>query len=226
MRHLANIRLLLVLATALAALLAPGARAIAQQGCINATNSCYEANLLAPGCSNPVCCQLACSVEPSCCEIAWDDICVAIATKFCSDCGDVNESCFVAHPTPSCSNGAVCEAVCIALPECCSIAWDEACVEFAKTLVDECGAPAAGSCLAPHDNPNCADSECCATVCTIDPRCCETVRRGARARLSPASIPARDASRCDDAICIPPISDMPWRSPCLLGRTSQQRWRL
>ncbi|MFM1821774.1 MAG: hypothetical protein RI967_40 [Planctomycetota bacterium] len=175
MRHLATIRLLLVLASALTAFLAPAAPASAQQGCVNATNSCYEANLFAPGCSNPVCCQLVCSVEPACCEIAWDDVCVSIATKFCSDCGEVNESCFVAHPTPSCSNGAVCEAVCIALPECCSIAWDEACVEFAKTLVDECGAPAAGSCLAPHDNPNCADTDCCTTVCTIDPRCCETV---------------------------------------------------
>ena len=148
----------------------------AQTTCGNASNDCFTTNLFAGGCSNPVCCSLVCTVEPSCCDTAWDDVCVAIAEKYCSDCGLVKESCFQPHPTPSCNNGAICEFVCqsLGLEYCCSERWDEACVAMALLLTDDCGDQAAGSCVVVHENPNCRDAECCNTVCTIDPSCCAT----------------------------------------------------
>ena len=134
----------------------------AQTTCGNASNDCFTTNLFAGGCSNPVCCSLVCTVEPSCCDTAWDDVCVAIAEKYCSDCGLVKESCFQPHPTPSCNNGAICEFVCqsLGLEYCCSERWDEACVAMALLLTDDCGDQAAGSCVVVHENPNCRDAEC------------------------------------------------------------------
>ena len=169
---LANLGLAVATALVLVGTLAGFTRNASAQGCVNATNDCFTTNLLAPGCSNPSCCALVCSIEPSCCDVAWDDVCVQLATKFCSDCGSVPESCFDPHPTPSCNTGPVCEAVCAIDPECCATAWDADCVNLAIELTDKCGEPATGSCLVAHENPNCADAACCNTVCQIDPNCC------------------------------------------------------
>lgn len=174
MRLLRSMNLLRPLLAAILALVATaGVRA--QDACGEATNDCFTTNLLGGGCSNPVCCGLVCSIEPACCDAAWDDVCVSLATKFCSDCGLVEQSCFEPHPTPSCNNGAVCEFVC-AVPgyeHCCLTEWDESCVRKARDVTDECGEPATGSCLGIHENPNCQDAECCNQVCAIDPRCCQ-----------------------------------------------------
>jgi hypothetical protein len=150
--------------------------AAAQDACGDATNDCFTTNLFSGGCSNPVCCGLVCTAEPSCCDVAWDDVCVAIAEKYCSDCGLVKDSCFQPHATPSCNNGKICEAVCasVGFEYCCSVRWDEGCVQQAIELTNDCGDGPAGSCLVVHENPNCRDAECCETVCGIDPRCCDT----------------------------------------------------
>ena len=147
----------------------------AQAACGDAPNDCFTTNLFGGGCSNPICCSLVCTAEPACCDIAWDDVCVALAEKYCSDCGLVKDSCFESHATPSCNNGAICELVC-ATPgyeACCDVRWDEACVRRAVALTADCGLPATGSCVVVHENPNCRDAECCQTVCAIDPRCCD-----------------------------------------------------
>ena len=159
-----------------AAALAVAARAEGQASCATATNNCFTANLLSPGCNNPDCCGLVCTMEPACCDIAWDDVCVAIAQKFCSTCGATADSCFVEHPAPACNNGLVCQAVCAVqgFEYCCDTTWDAGCVAEAIKLTDTCGEPAAGSCLVTHENPNCSDSTCCTRVCAIDPACCET----------------------------------------------------
>ncbi|MFM7052292.1 MAG: hypothetical protein ACKOYN_09195 [Planctomycetota bacterium] len=164
----------LLAATIAAALLALAGRAHAQASCGTATNDCFTTNLTAPGCSNPVCCEAVCAFEPACCEAAWDDLCVVIARKYCSDCGAVPESCFEPHATPSCNNGAVCQAVCATpgFEYCCDTGWDQGCVDTAIALTDKCGEPATGSCLVVHENPNCNDPVCCGIVCSIDPACC------------------------------------------------------
>ncbi|MBM4006152.1 MAG: hypothetical protein FJ292_01080 [Planctomycetes bacterium] len=51
-----------------------------------------------------------------------------------SDAGD----CYLAHPNSHCFNRACCEAVCAAVPDCCNVAWDDACVTAAGTLT-ACG---------------------------------------------------------------------------------------
>ncbi|MDZ4755295.1 MAG: hypothetical protein SGJ11_12485 [Phycisphaerae bacterium] len=38
----------------------------------------------------------------------------------------------------------------------------------------QCGTAAAGSCLLPHTTPFCDDENCCETVCSADPSCCDT----------------------------------------------------
>ncbi|MEY4848943.1 MAG: hypothetical protein RLZZ36_2056 [Pseudomonadota bacterium] len=158
------------------ALLLVGGRAHAQTSCSTATNTCFTPNLIAPGCNNPDCCGLVCTIEPTCCDLAWDDVCVAIAQKYCSSCGAVPESCFTPHPSPSCNNGVICQAVCevLGFEYCCQLQWDAACVQQAIKLTDTCGEPATGSCLVVHENPNCNDTTCCSRVCTIDPACCAT----------------------------------------------------
>jgi len=97
------IRSIASLAIALLALAATTMEARAQVSCETATNSCFEENLLGRGCNNPDCCGLVCTIEPACCDIAWDQICVALARKFCSTCGAVDDSCFTPHPSPSCN---------------------------------------------------------------------------------------------------------------------------
>ena len=174
MRTFRPILLLALLAAATLVAFARDARA--QASCSSAANDCFTANLLGPGCNNPGCCSLVCTIEPACCDIAWDDICVAVAQKFCSNCGAVPESCFQPHPSPSCNTGAICEAVCQipGFEYCCNTNWDAGCVAQAVLLTDTCGEPAAGSCLITHENPNCNDATCCNQVCNIDPHCCET----------------------------------------------------
>ncbi|MGA1018053.1 MAG: hypothetical protein ACO3YY_08720, partial [Phycisphaerales bacterium] len=36
-----------------------------------------------PGCSDGGCCQAVCDFEPFCCDVEWDDFCVASAVKIC-----------------------------------------------------------------------------------------------------------------------------------------------
>lgn len=168
------LRTIASLALAVLALAATASEARAQASCGIATNTCFEVNLVGAGCNNPECCGLVCSIEPGCCDIAWDGLCVALAEKFCSSCGATKDSCFTPHPAPSCSDGLVCEIVCgtVGFEYCCVTSWDQGCANLAIQLTGNCGAPAAGSCLAVHERPYCADTECCTDVCSIDPNCC------------------------------------------------------
>lgn len=71
----------------------------------------------APACEDQACCELVCSLDPTCCSQSWDFICVSLATQYCvegcrpdcpagavaedEDCGqDVNNPCY-ATPSPS-----------------------------------------------------------------------------------------------------------------------------
>jgi hypothetical protein len=44
--------------------------------------------------------------------------------------------CDVAHGTPGCEDTACCNTVCALFPDCCSVAWDQSCVDIA---IPECG---------------------------------------------------------------------------------------
>jgi hypothetical protein len=52
-----------------------------------------------PGCDDPACCDVICVIDPFCCDVAWDSICVNEALKLCSAGSSVaNDECFQAFP--------------------------------------------------------------------------------------------------------------------------------
>lgn len=143
----------------------------AQANCSTAANDCFTANLIAPGCNNSDCCSTVCLVEPTCCDVAWDDVCVSLAHKFCNTCGTGGQSCFKAHTSPSCSEADCCNGVCGIDPTCCNVAWDADCVVFAESMCKGCGAEFGGSCLTVHAYPGCNNADCCELVSAFDPMC-------------------------------------------------------
>lgn len=79
--------------------------------------------------------------------------------------------CCAANGSPGCGS-APCEAtVCAADPSCCSNDWTAACAAIAVT---ECAAcQGLGDCCSAHMSAGCNDLECAATVCQLDPWCCD-----------------------------------------------------
>ncbi|HMP38466.1 MAG TPA: hypothetical protein PKC43_13595, partial [Phycisphaerales bacterium] len=51
-----------------------------------------------PGCSDVACCTLVCSIDPFCCEVAWDLLCVIQAQELCVPPGVPNDNCANALP--------------------------------------------------------------------------------------------------------------------------------
>jgi len=50
--------------------------------CADAEGSCAEPHPT-PGCDDASCCSTVCDFEPFCCDVEWDDFCVASAIKLC-----------------------------------------------------------------------------------------------------------------------------------------------
>lgn len=75
------------------------------------------------------------------------------------------------HPTPGCFTTECCEAVCLIVPDCCVLAWDQACVDVAETECDGLYCPAPGSCSTAHDTGGCDDEACCARSVRLDGWC-------------------------------------------------------
>lgn len=144
-------------------------------GCGDATHGCLEVDLKHPGCNDATCCTTVCALEPSCCDLAWDEICVALALKFCQACGLASTSCFTESTLPGCTSPNCCNYLC-ALPgfeTCCTLAWDANCALAAESFCIGCGAPGAESCSKVHEAGGCESSECCIQVCAVDPVCCD-----------------------------------------------------
>jgi len=85
------------------------------------------------------------------------------------------ESCESANASSGCDDAACCDTVCAVDPVCCSERWDEYCVAEAAGL---CGGgfrsctAANNNCLSLSSEPGCENSDCCETVCRVDPYCC------------------------------------------------------
>ena len=139
-----------------------------------------------PGCRDGTCCGAVCAVDPLCCSVAWDDPCVTIAGEqrgVCVKiaCGDFDAGpACEPHRNPACDNAECCKAVCLIDTYCCDVEWDQNCVDEAVGIPScgcsyECGDTCAGDCCRAHNNGSCDDAECCATICALDPYCCDTV---------------------------------------------------
>lgn len=132
-----------------------------------------------PGCVDDSCCGQVCLQDPSCCEVAWDSGCVALAIQLCNGCGHPDAGdCCVGNGTPFCNNRTCCELVCESDPACCAQSWDGACASHAAAI-DVCACPplvpcltSSESCFVPHGSPGCNDIECCQAVCAQDAFCC------------------------------------------------------
>ncbi len=51
--------------------------------CGPGNGSCFKPNGT-PGCDDVACCEAVCKIDPLCCELVWDDICVQRAKDLCS----------------------------------------------------------------------------------------------------------------------------------------------
>jgi len=50
--------------------------------CVNSDHDCFTEG--GPGCLDFPCCSQVCFVDPFCCEVAWDGLCVSAATLLCA----------------------------------------------------------------------------------------------------------------------------------------------
>jgi hypothetical protein len=81
-----------------------------------------------PGCDFAECCQQVCQQLPECCEVAWDENCVAIAAAKCDPpyCPGKG-SCTAVHGTGGCDDELCCELICEVDFYCCYALWDQIC---------------------------------------------------------------------------------------------------
>ncbi len=94
--------------------------------------NCFTPTTGIPGCSDENCCNAVCAVDPFCCVVEWDVVCVGEALTICppdiSVCGPDNPNdCGAANQTPGCNDQTCCETVCAIDGFCCGVAWDGIC---------------------------------------------------------------------------------------------------
>ena len=142
--------------------------------CGPAPSDCCVAPSELPGCIDPACAATVCAVDLFCCDVSWDPTCVGEANELCALCGATGGDCCVAHELPGCDDPPCEAAVCGADPFCCESSWDGLCAEAALELCgDLCGPAPSDCCVAPSELPGCIDPACAATVCAVDPFCCD-----------------------------------------------------
>ena len=135
----------------------------------------------APFCDDGRCCENVCIIEPLCCTVEWDVVCVKLAESECTQCGDVySGSCLAPHAAPACYDEECCSFVCEIDSFCCTFSWDSSCATIALSNLTECGRtdacgdPESRPCFIASYLPGCNDERCCAQICkSYDPWCCE-----------------------------------------------------
>ena len=106
--------------------------------CESADHDCLTTG--GPGCTDIACCEDICSIDPFCCQVAWDGLCVSQANQFCYGggiCPPSDHDCFTTGG-PGCTDVDCCETVCAFDSFCCQVAWDGLCVNGA---FQACGQP-------------------------------------------------------------------------------------
>lgn len=145
-----------------------------------ANGSCQDGHAT-PGCTDTICCNEVCAVDPFCCEDMWDEFCAAEAEGLCAggfqSCGSpIAGSCRTVHSSGGCSDAECCNAVCAEDTECCigDFGWDAFCVEAEAAICHGACDTSTESCVAVHESPGCNNPTCCAQVCPREPFCCQT----------------------------------------------------
>jgi hypothetical protein len=143
---------------------------------------CCHPTAAVPGCALAPCEACVCASDPACCDVAWDDACVAAATASCQEACQcpTPSACCEANPT----GGAGCDepgceaCVCAVDGFCCSAAWDEVCASAALGVCDPacgCPPPKGDCCTATPEAAGCTSAPCQSCVCALDPTCCDLV---------------------------------------------------
>ncbi len=135
-----------------------------------------------PGWSVEVCSLCVCTVDDTCCSVAWDESCVATASGACfaaCECDDEEpvpsgECCEEIPNAAGCTETSCTDCVCIWAPECCEPGgWNEVCGLLA---VNQCGTSCgceAPACCEGQITLGCpGNQECEDCVCELDSFCC------------------------------------------------------
>lgn len=119
--------------------------------CPPSDHDCYSTGN--PGCTDVDCCELVCSVDPFCCQVFWDGICVSEAFTFCGV-----PSCPLDCPPGSSDEGEPC----------------------GSDTNGGCNASSSGTsnCCFANFGLGCDDPDCQNTVCSFDPWCCDVAWDG------------------------------------------------
>ncbi len=110
----------------------------ASASCPASDHDCFTTG--GPGCTDVDCCEQVCAVDPFCCDVAWDGLCVKQANQICYGggvCPPSDHDCFTTGG-PGCTDLDCCETVCAFDSFCCQVAWDGLCVNGA---FQACGQP-------------------------------------------------------------------------------------
>ncbi|MCA9283843.1 MAG: hypothetical protein KDA22_01415 [Phycisphaerales bacterium] len=136
--------------------------------CLESDHDCFTTG--GPGCSDLQCCEVVCAIDPACCSLAWDNLCVATAVPVC---GYDGSDCCIATDALGCDDAACAAAVCELDPTCCSESWDSTCATLASVVCPGlCGSPIDSSCCEAGSTPGCNTPSCQNLVCSEDIFCC------------------------------------------------------
>jgi len=91
-------------------------------------------------------------------------------TQGVDGCAGATGDCAQVHASVGCNVNTCCSAVCAVVPDCCTVTWDQTCVDEANDFCAQCGDTDA-TCFAPHAGHGCSDTDCCALVTAVDSTC-------------------------------------------------------
>lgn len=87
-------------------------------------------------------------------------------------CGSPDaDPCDQPHPDPFCSDLNCCQYVCQVKPDCCTVSWEQSCVNLAGQECGKCDGLGTGSCLYAGSGGACNDEPCCNLVVGLRPEC-------------------------------------------------------
>jgi hypothetical protein len=135
-----------------------------------------------PGCLDEVAADCVCEVDPFCCMVQWDQVCVD--TGIASGClacaeplGPAATSCCSPQIEPGCDDPEIEECVCATDAFCCDSVWDDLCASEVESLgCGVCAPPDVPSpdCCTESTVPGCGDPSIESCVCEQDDYCCST----------------------------------------------------